>query len=137
MVLNELVERLTNLYGDADPVEFQINESIPLNELFQAVEEHANIRTEIEGVKKDLEDRTYQFRAIQKKLLTRFKDKNPTSLNNLDFLLEDTYYRIINQANRVQDLKKMLVHASQRLSATVHIILFLIKVRLKLNDNEL
>jgi Bardet-Biedl syndrome 9 protein len=31
-----------------------------------------------------------QFRSIQKRLLLRYKDKNPAPLNHLDSLLEDT-----------------------------------------------
>ena len=40
---------------------------------------------------KDLEQKSIQFRTIQKRLLNRFKDKNPSPLNNLDFLLNHTY----------------------------------------------
>jgi len=53
--------------------------------------EHFGIRQEIQKLKKELEHVTYQYRAIQKRLLNRFKDKNPSPLNNLDFLLTHTY----------------------------------------------
>ena len=56
-------------------------------DLFEAIDKHFTYRHEIRTLKKVLEDRTYQFRIIQKKLLNRFKDKNPSPLNNLDFLL--------------------------------------------------
>ena len=35
-----------------------------------------------------------QFRAVQKRLLTRFKDKTPTGLAHLDTLLEGTYRQV-------------------------------------------
>ena len=35
-----------------------------------------------------------QFRAIQKRLLTRFKDKTPVGLANLDTLLDGTYMQV-------------------------------------------
>ena len=38
-----------------------------------------------------LEERAQQFRAIQRRLLTRFKDKTPSPLANLDTLLDGTY----------------------------------------------
>ena len=39
---------------------------------------------------------------IQKRLLNRFKDKNPSPLNNLDFLLNHTYDQIIEMAMKVE-----------------------------------
>ena len=53
----------------------------------EAIDKHFAYRTEIKALRKILEDRSYQLRIIQKKLLSRFKDKNPSALNNLDFLL--------------------------------------------------
>ena len=38
-----------------------------------------------------LNDRAQQFRVIQKRLLVRFKDKNPAPMNKMDALLDDTY----------------------------------------------
>jgi Bardet-Biedl syndrome 9 protein len=57
-------------------------------------------------VRKVLEDRTLQFRTIQKRLLNRFKDKNPSALNNLDFLLNDTYGQIVEASTMVEGLKE-------------------------------
>lgn len=41
-----------------------------------------------------LNQRASQFRAIQRRLLTRFKDKTPSPLANLDTLLEGTYRQV-------------------------------------------
>jgi Bardet-Biedl syndrome 9 protein len=94
-VLTELVRRVSDLYSsgkfDKDPFtsirslltlihppidesfEIQFTEAIPLNELFSAIDEHYQYRAEIAKLKKVLEDRSYQFRVIQKRLLNRFK----------------------------------------------------------------
>ena len=42
-----------------------------------------------------LAQRAQQFRAIQRRLLTRFKDKTPAPLANLDTLLDGTYRQVI------------------------------------------
>ena len=60
---------------------------MPALDLMEAIDKHFAYRTEIKALRKILEDRSYQLRIIQKKLLSRFKDKNPSALNNLDFLL--------------------------------------------------
>lgn len=38
-----------------------------------------------------LEQRATQFRAIQRRLLTKYKDLTPSPLTNMDQLLEETY----------------------------------------------
>lgn len=41
-----------------------------------------------------LAQRAQQFRTIQRRLLTRFKDKTPAPLANLDTLLDGTYRQV-------------------------------------------
>jgi Bardet-Biedl syndrome 9 protein len=96
--------RLAELYG-SEQVEITYPDAIPLNELFSVVDEHVGCRGEILRLKKTLDDRSYQFRLIQKRLLNRFKDKNPTPLNNLDFLLNHTYQQLLEAATTSQALQ--------------------------------
>ena len=67
--------------------------------MFDALDRHFAYKHELRSLRKTLEDRSYQFRLIQKKLLNRFKDKNPSALNNLDFLLQHTYQQVLEVAN--------------------------------------
>lgn len=73
-------------------------DTLPTQELFDTIDEHFRIRDESKNLMKALEKRTVQLRMIQKRLLNRFKDKNPSPLNNLDFLLNHTYNQIIDMA---------------------------------------
>ena len=41
-----------------------------------------------------VEQHAQQFRAIQKRLLTRFKDNTPSSLQHLDTLLDGTFLQV-------------------------------------------
>lgn len=83
-VLSETVRRLHALFANPgkypqilnsadDPLQITFPDAIPLNELFTVIDEHAGIRAEMTRLRKALEDRTYQFRVIQKRLLNRFK----------------------------------------------------------------
>jgi Bardet-Biedl syndrome 9 protein len=94
-ILKVMTARLNELYGGSDGFEITYPDAIPLPQLFQYIDEHHHYRQEIAKLRKSLEDRTYQFRTIQKRLLNRFKDKNPSPLNNLDFLLNHTYVQIL------------------------------------------
>lgn len=106
-------------------------DAIPLNELFLLIDEHFYLRGELEKLKKVLNDRSYQFRIIQKRMLNRFKDKNPSPLNNLDFLLNHTYNQIIETATSLEELKGHMKLVSNKLSCCIEIILLLIKLRFK------
>ena len=90
--MRELSEKLEETFRGCeiyDIVEF--DGPIPLVELFEIIDQHFAIRKESAKLRKMMESRTVQFRMIQKRLLNRFKDKNPSPLNNLDFLLNHTY----------------------------------------------
>lgn len=103
LVLTESYKRLTS-------PKYNLNVSsttkLPTLDLFEAIDKHFTYRTEIHNLRKSLEDRTYQLRIIQKKLLNRFKDKNPSALNNLDFLLQHTYAQVIEISTQIESLKK-------------------------------
>lgn len=72
-----------------DIIEF--SSQLPYNDFFEVLDHHFQLRTEFGSLRKLLEKRTIQLRMIQKRLLNRFKDKNPSPLNNLDYLLSHTY----------------------------------------------
>ena len=62
---------------------------------------------------------------IQKRLLNRFKDKNPSPLNNLDFLLTHTYGSIIETTNAVDKERIKLTNAASSLSNMVEMCILL------------
>lgn len=103
-VVSETCNRLQNKWS----CNITFQDKLPIPEFFEAIDEHFALRFEIKSSLKTLEDRTYQFRQIQKRMLNRFKDKNPSPLNNLDFLLNHTYGQIIDNANIVEELRSQL-----------------------------
>ena len=67
---------------------------MPLTDYFELIDSHFNVRLAMENYKELLQQRAHQFRVIQKRLLTRFKDKTPSPLQHLDTLLEGTYKQV-------------------------------------------
>lgn len=60
--MNELVRRLSDLYGGLNSesgFEITFSDAIPLNELFNCIDEHFSIRVEIQNLRKLLEDRSF------------------------------------------------------------------------------
>jgi Bardet-Biedl syndrome 9 protein len=133
-IVSELVKRLKILYSD--DVEITLQDSIPLHELFTTIDDHFELREKISQSKKTLEDRSYQFRIVEKRLISRFKDKNPTPLNNLDFLLNQTYQDMMNLANFIEKREEELELASHNLSSRVILIQILLKHKFEITDES-
>ena len=114
LIVVETFERLQQL-----GYQVSSQEKTPSPALLDAIDRHFAYRQKLKQMRKSLEDRTYQFRLIQKKLLNRFKDKNPSALNNLDFLLNHTYGQVIETSNLMETLKAEQAQVAIQLSNAV------------------
>lgn len=132
-LLKELVHRVEI---DCPGADIKMHESVPLNELFTTIDEHFMNRQEIASLKKQLEDSSFQFRIVQKRLLNRFKDKNPSPLNNLDFLINQTYFQLCALASKTQDHQNALKIVGYNLGIRVDTILFILKYKFELNEES-
>ena len=133
-IIHELIKRLSMVYSDK--VDIKLQDSIPLHELFTSIDDHFEIREKITKAKKRLEDRSYQFRIVEKRLINRFKDKNPTPLNNLDFLLNQTYQEMMGTATEIEEYQNELEFAAHNLSCRVSIIQVLLKYKFNISDES-
>jgi Bardet-Biedl syndrome 9 protein len=77
------------------------------------------------------------LRAIQKRLLNKFKDKTPTTLDNLDAILEATYRQITTLADRHEQNQRELNLASQSLSCATNLYILLIALSQNLTQEEI
>lgn len=107
LVLNTLESRLSrhitaaqqqsNAAG-ASPVVVTFEE--PLTGLIESyllhIAEHLQLRHVLNHKLSALEHRATQYRMVEKRLLVRFKDKNPASLGGLDVLLQESYQEILH-----------------------------------------
>ncbi|KAM9405601.1 protein PTHB1 isoform 6-T8 [Salvelinus alpinus] len=93
LVVKELVQRFDRHFAKQGVKDFRNSFAgpIPLAEYFETVDHHFELRVSAEKYQDLLSERAVQFRAIQRRLLTRFKDKTPAPLQNLDTLMEGTY----------------------------------------------
>ncbi|TRY97356.1 hypothetical protein DNTS_031697 [Danionella cerebrum] len=93
LVAKELVQRFDKHFASLGVKDFRnsFTGPIPLPEYFEIVDHHFELRVNAQKYQDLLSERAVQFRAIQRRLLTRFKDKTPGPLQNLDSLMEGTY----------------------------------------------
>ncbi|RHY32819.1 hypothetical protein DYB32_002195 [Aphanomyces invadans] len=146
MVSNELVDRLQLLNvqqtqtDDDDPsalpppLQIQYQEPLPLADFFAAIDEHFGVKSE--ELQAELNDRAHQFRVIQKRLLVRYKDRNPSPLNSLDMLLHGTYSQILDLSRQVDQVQRKLSVSGNRLACSVHLLLMLMRYKFDLDDDN-
>ena len=68
--------------------------------------------------------------------MTIMQDKNPSPLNNLDFLLNHTYMQIIDAGTQTETFKVNLRESSLKLSCALELILSMLKIRFKVSEEE-
>ncbi|CAG2113419.1 unnamed protein product [Medioppia subpectinata] len=86
-IANELIRRLAKNSVKYDVSNLDIS-FIPLANLFALIDDHLMARHHVMNLQTCLANSATQFRAIQKRLLIKLKDRNPTPLNNLETLLK-------------------------------------------------
>ncbi|XP_053083687.1 protein PTHB1 isoform X2 [Pangasianodon hypophthalmus] len=130
LVAKELVQRFERHFAKLGVKDFRNSFSgpIPLTEYFETVDHHFELRVNAQKYQDLLSERAVQFRAIQRRLLTRFKDKTPAPLQNLDTLMEGTYRQVIALADAAEENRACLVQAFSRLCSATHLLILLVSL---------
>jgi len=143
LISDQLVRRLTAHFQKTDPEgggegEFMVayQEPLPLADFFQCIDDHFACRKQLEDAHDVLNNRAHQYRTIQKRLLVRFKDRNPAPLNHLDWLIQGTHSQLIDVGNNIEKLGEDLIVSSNRLSCATYLMLMLIRYRFGLDDDS-
>lgn len=63
-----------------------------------------------------------QFRLIQKRLITKYRAKNPISLKSLELLLNDTYSDVLEVTDKLENELDNLTKAQTDLSCALSLI---------------
>uniref|UniRef100_A0A4W4FMA1 Bardet-Biedl syndrome 9 n=1 Tax=Electrophorus electricus TaxID=8005 RepID=A0A4W4FMA1_ELEEL len=130
LVAKELVQRLNQHFTKLGVKDFHSSFSgpIPLPEYFDIMDHHFELRLTAGRYEDLLSERAVQFRAVQRRLLTRFKDKTPAPLHNLDTLMEGTYRQVMALADTAEANRAALVEAFSRLRSSTHLLILLLSL---------
>ncbi|XP_051576570.1 protein PTHB1 isoform X2 [Myxocyprinus asiaticus] len=130
LVAKELVQRFDRHFASLGVNDFRnsFTGPVPLSEYFEMVDHHFELRVNAQKYQDLLSERAVQFRAIQRRLLTRFKDKTPGPLQNLDTLMEGTYRQVIALADAAEDNRQCLIQAFTRLRSATHLLILLLSL---------
>lgn len=136
--LQELVQRFDRHFASVGVKDFKKSFSgpLPLQDYFLSVDHHFQLRVSAQQYQDLLSERAVQFRAIQRRLLTRFKDKTPAPLQNLDTLLDATYNQVMSLADAAQETQAQLEEALVRLRSCSHLLVLLLSLWQNLNQEQ-
>jgi Bardet-Biedl syndrome 9 protein len=111
-------------------------ENIPLDNYFLIIGNHFKIRQLIQIYVSQLNDMSHQYRMIEKRLLARYKDRTPSSLNGLDVLSNETYQNIMYLTGVIQELYRQLNLYRIEVKATSRLVILLCYLKYELSPYE-
>ncbi|XP_054673017.1 protein PTHB1 isoform X2 [Grus americana] len=138
LITKELTLRLEEHFKKQNCKDFActFSGSIPLQEYFELIDRHFELRLNGEKFQELLSERAVQFRAIERRLLTRFKDKTPAPLQHLDTLLEGTFREVIALADAAEENQANMFQAFTKLKSATHLVIMLISLWQKLSTDQ-
>jgi len=118
------------------PFKMQFSELLPLLDYFSLIDKHFAQRKRVEALRDELAQAALQFRVIQKRMLARFKDKNPTPLNQFDKILQKAYDYLQDTAQDMQTAQDTLSVIANQLSCATRLMNLLISFKYELDEEN-
>jgi Bardet-Biedl syndrome 9 protein len=138
IITQELVLRLRAYFAKkSSSVSIRFSDGLPTNELKMNIDRHLEQRQTLESLSNVLEKSGIQFRAVQKRLLNKFKDKSPSSLENMDALLEATYRQIMQIADNYIVQKNELNLRTNSLNCTSSLYILLVALAYRVDNDAI
>lgn len=134
VIMSELIARMKRIKPN---FKLSYTEALPLKDLFDVVEERRSIAVSHNKVSAELQEQTNQLLFIQKRLLTRYKEKNSASMNNLDLLLEAAITEMIETSRELEQLQLLYKKNSQKLAMSMKILTSLLSMRFPISEDGL
>lgn len=136
LITHEFTNRLSSHFKTNKDFGIAFQDNLPIDEYREIMDKHLQLRMNADRLKEMIEQCSVQFRAIQKRLLNKFKDKTPTSLDNMDALLEATYRQICTLADRYESNQIELSLASQALACATSLYGLLVSLSQNITKEE-
>lgn len=142
LMMEELKERLTAYYAaaddeDAEPLQITLSDHLSVEGLHRSIDAHFESIEAVNALHQDLELHGRRFRAVQKRLLVRFKDRKPEPLSHLEALLDDTYDKIIDCCVRIDESTQEMLSRAREVVRSCHLFLSLLQCQFNLSDKQI
>lgn len=84
----------------------------------------------------ELDNFSLLYTAVQKSLLVKYKEKTPSNLNNLDFLLNDVYNSILEVSEVSVDTVNQFKLCFKEIIIWTEGMLLMLKLKSKISENQ-
>ncbi|XP_066261107.1 protein PTHB1 [Euwallacea similis] len=122
-ILSILVELLASrLKLSAFDCKISLTSQLPTTEIFNYANDHFSTKQKVKDLQSHLSQLSAQFRLIQKRLIAKYRAKNPISLKSLELLLNDTYSDILDVTDKLENEIENLSKAQTNLSCSLHLV---------------
>eukprot|EP00903_Cladosiphon_okamuranus_P007654 g7422.t1 len=119
---------------DDGPCRLRIDysEALPLQEFYAIIDDHFQRRRDLQNASESLNRASHQYRVVEKRLLSRFKDRNPAPLDSLDVVSEETYQRLVELCDGVERAQGRLAMSAANLGCAARLVALLAQYRFQL-----
>ncbi|KAG5494667.1 hypothetical protein JIQ42_02282 [Leishmania sp. Namibia] len=116
LLVSELKRRAQLYWSDVAQLRFEISDDLPVLDFLAVVDTHWAIRKEMVAASAALDDAASLFRAVEKRLLARFRDRSPTDVTAVKVLFEESYKLLRERTDVMTRAKTRLRQASAMLN---------------------
>ncbi|XP_054289672.1 uncharacterized protein LOC129004967 [Macrosteles quadrilineatus] len=130
LVLSQLTARVEGYYAARNKtvsISFPAG-SLPIAPLMAAIDNHVELRNSIKTLRVTLANQTTQYRAIERRLLSKLRERTVQPLVGLDKLLSDTHHLIVTTSHAIEDNTQTLETSSCELACIVRLVLVLVRM---------
>ncbi|CAC9524347.1 conserved hypothetical protein [Leishmania infantum JPCM5] len=125
----ELTRRLRLCCGGAAALKLEVADDLPVPDFLAVVDTHWAIRREMVAASAALDDAAALFRAVEKRLLARFRDRSPADATALGVLFQEGYKLLRERADAVTRAKTRMRQASAMLNCCAQLFWFCLKIK--------
>ncbi|CAG9580177.1 conserved hypothetical protein [Leishmania major strain Friedlin] len=125
----ELTRRVRLCCGGAAALKLEVPDDLPVPDFLAVVDTHWAIRREMVAASAALDDAAALFRAVEKRLLARFRDRSPADATALGVLLQEGYKLLRERADAVTRAKTRLRQASAMLNCCAQLFWFCLEIK--------
>eukprot|EP01138_Halocafeteria_seosinensis_P014439 gb/GECG01014740.1/.p1 GENE.gb/GECG01014740.1/~~gb/GECG01014740.1/.p1 ORF type:complete len:915 (+),score=84.97 gb/GECG01014740.1/:1-2745(+) len=141
LAATQLVTRLERYFSSAgvssgSTLEISYDEPLPLADFFRYIDSHFSARTQLASLRSQLNDRAAQFRSVQKRLLVRFRDRNPAPLSSLDKMLSSTHEELVQLADKAEECYSSIASSRNGLQCVIRLVALLIKLKYRMPEDD-
>ncbi|KAG5470524.1 hypothetical protein LSCM1_01768 [Leishmania martiniquensis] len=129
LLASELKRRARLHWSDAVELKFEIPNDLPVPDFLAVVDTHWAIRKELMVASSALDDAASLFRAVEKRLLARFRDRSPADVTAMEVLFRESYRLLRERADAVARAKIRLRQASAMLNCCAQLFWLCLEIK--------